>query len=180
MKTVLKIFANLLWIVLLLTIVFPIGWFVWRSNQPMDLPQFNGLSYRQYMAWQKISYHDTAVKYHETYPNKKMGGGLDMCYNVEFSGDLLARLPLSGLETLAGIFPSLKKVIEPAEWVYIPQNVTLQTFLPNWWAIFEHYLWNGAEYQPNTSVVYCRLQPDIPTPDELELLQNQSRQAVTP
>jgi len=179
MKTTLKFLGNAVWILLILSIVYPVGWFVWRAGQPMEMPQFNGLTYRQYMAWQKMAYHELAVKYHEAYPDKKMGGGLDMCYNVELGGDLLARLPLAGLEALAGVFPGLKKVISPKDWNNIPEVVTLQNFLPNWWTVFEKLLWNGAEYQPHTSVPYCRLRPDIPTPEEFDSIKTRSDKSIT-
>ena len=180
MKTIFKIISTGILILLLATLVVPAGYLAWRAGQPMALPQYNGLTYYQFMRWQKIAYHKLAVDYKAAHPNNPMHGGLDMCFNVALGMDLSTRLPVSGIETLAGVFPGLKKVVTPRDWVNIPQEVTVQTFLPIWWGIFEKLVWSEAEYNPNTSVVYCRLKPDVPTLEKLKILQSSYRQAVTP
>ena len=188
MKIILKIIGKAIGllfkailILLVVAIVLPVGWFAWRAGQPMELPQFNGLSYYQYLSWQKMALHQMAVDYHAAYPNKKMGGGLDMCFHVNLGVDLIGGVPIAGLETLAGVFPNIKKIIDPRDWDNIPQAVTPPTFLPLWWGIFEKLVWSGAEYAPHTFTTYCRLQPNVPTPEQLQAMQQQaSVQANSP
>jgi hypothetical protein len=60
MKLFFKILANAVWILLLLTIIFPIGWFAWRMGQPMDMPEYNGLTYYQFVSWRKNTLHEMA------------------------------------------------------------------------------------------------------------------------
>ena len=63
------------------TIVVPVGYLAWRAGQPMDLPQFKGYTYYEYLAWRKDALHQKAVEYRTAYPHAKMGGGLDMCFH---------------------------------------------------------------------------------------------------
>jgi hypothetical protein len=158
-----KIVGKILLIIVLATIVMPIGYLAWRAFQPMELPQFNGLTYYEYLNWRKNTLHQMAVDYQAAHPNAKMGGGLDMCFTVDILGDLGLKLPLTGFYTLASTFPSLEKYVAPPDRQYIPQNVMLGTFLPSWWSTYEKLVWSSAIHAPYTSVVYCRLEPNIPS-----------------
>jgi hypothetical protein len=86
-----------------------------------------------------------------------MGGGLDMCFNVEATGSFLLGLPMNEFYTLAGAFPGLEKYVPPRDRQSIPQEVSLLTFLPSWWLTYEKYVWYVTETSIHTSVVYCRL-----------------------
>jgi hypothetical protein len=176
MKTILKILGDAVRILLLATIIFPIGWFAWRAGQPMELPQYNGLTYYQFVSWRKMAYHELAVDYQVAHPDNPMHGGLDVCFITNTGVSLFARFPLAGFETLAGVFPNLKKLISPRDWMNIPEDVTLQTFLPQWWGIFEKFIWSAAEYSPNSATIYCRLPPDVPTPEEFQAIRNNPNQ----
>lgn len=170
-----KIIGKLILILLIAVIVIPIAYMAWRAGQPMDLPQFKGLTFYQYMSWRKESLHQMAVTYHAVNPHAQMGGGLDMCYNVDLVANLVTWMPMSGFYTLAGAFPGLVKYVTPDGRPFIPKNVILASFLQTWWLTFEKITWYEAVLDPQTEFVeYCRLQPNIPTPAQLQtLLANQ-------
>ena len=60
-------------IMLLVTIVVPVGYLAWRADQPMDLPQFKGYTYYQYLDWRKDALHQMAVKYQDRSPERQDG-----------------------------------------------------------------------------------------------------------
>jgi hypothetical protein len=151
-----KTFFKLILILLIIAILYPFGWFAWRAGQPMDLPQFKGLTYYEYLHWRKSALHQMAVDYQAAHPDKKMSGGLDMCYNAG-TGITLSTLPLAGYYALAGAYPDLQKNIPPRDRMYVPQDVTFWTFLPAWWKSYEQIAWYLADSNIHASVPYCRL-----------------------
>ena len=74
-----KVLGAIILILLLVTIVVPVGYLAWSADQPMVLTQFKGYTYYQYLAWRKDALHQKEVAYQAAYPHAKMGGGLDMC-----------------------------------------------------------------------------------------------------
>jgi hypothetical protein len=163
MKVAWNIFGKIILIILLVTIVVPVGYLAWRAGQPMELPQFNGLTYYEYLNWRKSTLHQMAVDYQAAHPNAKMGGGLNTCFYTETGFTIGLKLPLAGYYTLASAYPNLEKDIQLNDRQYIPQGVTFWTFLPEWWNSYELLVWESAEHAPHTSVVYCRLEPNIPS-----------------
>jgi hypothetical protein len=164
MKVILNIIGAILLIVMLTTVIVPVGYLAWRAGQPMNLPQFKGLTYYQYLAWRKSALHQMAVEYRVAHPNAKMGGGLDMCFQDETGFTVGLKLPLAGFYTLAGAFPNLVKYITPPDRQYVPKVVKLLTFLPDWWHIYEAFVWDSSQHAPYGPVVYCRLQLVLPVP----------------
>ncbi len=69
-----KFLGNIVLIIVLVTIVVPVGYLAWHADQPMDLPQFKGYTYYEYLAWRKDALHQKAVEYRTAYPHAKMGG----------------------------------------------------------------------------------------------------------
>ena len=165
MKTILKVISNGILILMLVTIFVPVGYLAWRADQPMALPQFKGYTYYQYLAWRKDALHQKAVEYRVIHPNAQMGGELNMCYNVDTVGDLGLKLPLAGFYTLAGAFPNLVKYVTPQDRENIPMDVTLLTFLPDWWQIYEVFAWDTAQHDSYGPVAYCRLAATPPPLD---------------
>ena len=159
-----KIISTTILVLLLVTIVVPVGYLAWRADQPMELPQFKGYTYYQYLNWRKDALHVMAVKYQTAHPNAKMGGGLDMCFKGETGTMLLLGLPLNGFYTLAGAFPNLEKYVTPKDRKNIPQDVTLMAFLPDWWNIYENYVWYMTSTTVDGPVAYCRLAGTPPAP----------------
>ena len=46
-----KIISTTILVLLLVTIVVPVGYLAWHADQPMELPQFKGYTYYQYLNW---------------------------------------------------------------------------------------------------------------------------------
>ncbi|HXF85492.1 MAG TPA: hypothetical protein VNK49_08885 [Anaerolineales bacterium] len=164
-----------------LTALYVILWFVWRAGQPMEMPQFKGLSYYQFVQWRKMGYDDLARKYQERYPNKEVKFG--MCFSVMQILHDPTVFFLTGYYTLSGMWRPLQIFVARRDRDVIPQDVTLWNFLPSWWKTFEFGVWNGAEHEPHTSVVYCRLAPNIPTPEQFEAMKEayaSERSTVSP
>jgi hypothetical protein len=151
-----KIISTTILVLLLVTIVVPVGYLAWRADQPMELPQFKGYTYYQYLNWRKNTLHKMAVEYQISHPNAKMGGGLDMCYWVDTTSWLIT-LPQTGFYTLAGVFPNLVKYVTLPDRKYIPKDVTILTFLPDWWKTYEQSIWYLASTTIEGPVAYCRL-----------------------
>jgi hypothetical protein len=61
---------------------------------------------------------------------------------------------------------------------FAPDNTTLLTFFPSWWTTYEKFIWSLAEYTPHTSLAECRIQPNIPTPEEFEALKMEHQLSV--
>ena len=159
-----KTIAKIILIIMLVTVVVPVGYLAWRAGQPMELPDFKGYTYYEYLSWRKSALHQMAVEYRAAHPDKKMGGGLDMCFRSATGVALLLGLPMNGFYTLAGAFPSLEKYVPLQDRQYIPQDVTLSTFLPSWWKTYEKYVWYMADSSIHGPVVYCRLAGSPPAP----------------
>lgn len=164
-----------------LTVLYVVLWFVWRAGQPMEMAQFRGLSYYQFVEWRKMGYDDLARKYQARYPDKDVKEG--MCFVVDQNYDL-AIFFLTGYYTLSGMWKPLQIFVSRRDRDWIPQDVTLWNFLPSWWKTFEIGVWNGAEGQDHSAfVVYCRLAPNIPTPEQLKAMKEayvSERQTVLP
>jgi hypothetical protein len=61
MKTIRKGIALLFKITLLailIAILTPTLYFAWRATQPMELAEFKGLTYYQFLEWRSIAHHD--------------------------------------------------------------------------------------------------------------------------
>ena len=157
MKVVWNIVGKIILIILLVTIVVPVGYLAWRAGQPMELPQFNGLTYYEYLNWRKNTLHQMAVDYQAAHPNAKMGGGLDLCFQHRDWDDIF-RLADDGFYTLAGAFPGLEKYVPPRDRQYIPQErntLDFPAFLVE--NLREVSFGMLTETSIHTSVVYCRL-----------------------
>jgi len=176
MKTIRKGFALLFkttLLALLAAVLTPILYFAWRAAQPMELPEFKGLTYYQFLEWRSIAHNDLEVKYKVSHPqvNVKMG--------VCDTSNRLITFSVSMLQSWWYTYMAL--TLAPEEMVkfksmqhsFAPDNVTLLTFFPSWWATYEKFIWSLVEYTPHTSLAECRLQPNIPTPEEFEALKLQ-------
>jgi hypothetical protein len=57
-----KVLGTIILVLLLGTIVVPVGYLAWRADQPMELPQFKGYTYYQYLNWRKDALHQMALE----------------------------------------------------------------------------------------------------------------------
>jgi hypothetical protein len=113
-----------------------------------------------------MAYEDLAVRYGQMYPNRMPANGGNkvkhgMCFNTNVTVDFLGRIPMSGVH----VFSVNRGNGWPNGWVF--------QFLPAWWQIFEGWVWNWAETEPHDPVIHCRLQPNIPTPEQYETMKQE-------
>ena len=178
MKTLLNLLFKLVLILLILAILYPICWFAWRAWQPMEISGFNGLTYYQYTQWRKMAYQQLAEQYKAAHPNVEVKPRV--CFQVETFIGAPVQFFGSGFFVLAGKYPILQRFLDQSD-IQAPSGVTWANSLPFWWQVFEEFLWGGAEHSPNSSVVYCRLQPgDIPNSEEFQAMRGQTAQESSP
>lgn len=176
MKTIRKGFA-LLFKTTLLTLfiatVLPIPYFAWRMGEPLPQPEFKGLSYYQYFEWRKMATEEAIVKYKASHPNFEytgIGNPMTACYSVDVFGGYVF-LPVQAFSyTLAALNGVIPYAQHP-----LPTNVTLLNFVQKWWDTFEYLFWYNQIYLDSfgSLVAECRIQPNIPTPEELVVLKLQ-------
>jgi hypothetical protein len=159
-----KIIIPILILLVIATCLYPAPWFAWRMGQPMELLQYKGLTFYQFMQWRKMAFDDLASKYQASHPDVEVKFG--MCYNTEVGGLVILQVPMAGYYTLAGIYPGLQSVLNSHDKKIVPAKATWRTFLPSWWTTTEKIMWVTVEAAPHTSVAYCRLQPNVPSPEE--------------
>ncbi len=172
MKTIHKGFAllfKLTLLVLLVTVLTPILYFAWRAGQPMELAEFKGLTYYQYLEWRSIAHNDLEVKYKTLHAEAKVKMGL--CED----SDRLITFTVGVEQSMWYTFLSLhddRNRLAMLEANYPANNkpVIWSNFMSSWWQSYEKLILSLAEYKPHTSVAYCRIQPNIPTPEEFESL----------
>jgi hypothetical protein len=162
-----KIVTSLIKTILLLLVIAvltPAVFFLWRAGKPLKRPEFSGLTFYQYMSWRIETHNIMADAYQTAHPDKNIK---TWGCNVGDVAYYLPTFPLSGFYTLAGIYPDLRRFVNPKDYEYIPTDATLTTFLPSWWTAYEAAMWNHAQADQGGFVVYCRLPQYPPTPEEL-------------
>ena len=148
-------------LVLVIAILTPIVFFAWRASQPMQMKEFNGLTFYQVMTWEKTAYARLAQQYDRAHPGKNPVDG--QCYTTDVAFVPL-RYALAGWYALAGIYPGLQKYISPSD-IHngaVAQDVTWLTFLPTWWKNFEKSFWSGIIYSQTGFAHWCRLPLPLP------------------
>ena len=171
MKTILAGFALLFkttLLALLIAILSPIVYFAWQMAKPLPQPEFKGLTYYQYMGWRKMATEDVIANYMVSHPNFKyrgVGDPMTACYSVDIIINSLF-LPAQALTyTAASLAGVVSNEIHP-----LPPGVTLLNFMPKWWDTFGYLFWYNEIYLDSfgSLVEFCRIQPNIPTPEEFE------------
>jgi hypothetical protein len=157
MTRIIFAFAKALCILLLVALLTQIVYFAWRAGQPMDRPEFRDLTYYRLLSDRQDAYDKLSHTYQASHPNGKVKTG--MCFGVEVFVETMVGWPHSGLYTLAGLFPSLKRFVNPWDLQrgYVPKDVTYVNFLPAWWDTFELVLWGLIDHVPHGPVAYCRI-----------------------
>lgn len=155
-KIVLTI-GRMLCTLLLVALITPLAYFAWRAGQPMDRPEFRDPTYYRLLSERQGAYDRLAHSYQASHPNVKVKTG--MCFSVEVFVKTMVGSPHAGLYTLAGLFPSLKRFVNPwnLQRGYVPEGVTYLNFLPTWWNTFELFLWGLIDHVPHGPAAYCRI-----------------------
>jgi hypothetical protein len=156
----LKVFATIfktISLLLIAVLLTPLAFFAWRAGQPLDRPDFRGLSYIELMTDRQAAYDQLAASYQASHPDVDVKDG--MCFSVEAFVEVIMSWPGSGFYTLAGAYPELKRYVNPLDLArgYVPEGVTARTFLPTWWETFELFVWHLIDHVPHGPVAYCRI-----------------------
>ena len=149
--------ASTLCVLLLVAVLTPFTYFAWRVTRPMDMPEFQGQSYVQFLAERQDGYDALAETYQASHPNVEVKPGI--CFGAELAVEITFSWPVSGLYTLAAVSPSVKGHLNPRaiSLGLVPEHVTALSFLPSWWATFEKMVWGLTRHSPQGPMAYCRL-----------------------
>ncbi len=148
---------------IILAIAMPVVFFAWRTGQPMEAPQFNGLTFYQYMTWRIETYNEVAAQYQAAHPDVKVQAwGCNIVGNSTF----VIFAPMSEFYTLAGKFPALRRFINPLDYRYIPTDVTWATLPSAWWTTYEAMI-SSTIRSDSHLIGYCQLPQYPPTPEQL-------------
>ncbi len=155
---------------LLVAVLIPILYFAWQMGKPLPQPEFKGLTYYQFLEWRKITTEDSIAKYIAFHPNFEytgFGDPMTACHSGHVLGAYIL-LPVQSFSyALAALTGKLPDDLHP-----LPTDVILWNFMAKWWDTFEHLFWyNEIHLNSFGSLVeYCRIQPNIPTPEEFEAM----------
>jgi hypothetical protein len=137
-----------LWVVFIALIV-PVGYFAVRMGQPMDLPEYKGLTYYQYLEWERLEQEKHLKEYftenpatQEEYEN--INGCAVISRSFGHSGRFFSQ-PVILLE---------RSVIEDKPFDFM-------RFLPNWWMMFEENHLKTL-HANSTGHSVCRIPDEIP------------------
>jgi len=161
-STITKLFAafiRTLITLIVIAVLVPLAYFGCRLTQPLDMPQFKGLSYIQFVQWRTNFVADQVAKYKQQNPSKHTD--LTACTGPAMITDV-GRAVTSGLYIFA---EDVSMVRAKGDWS------SILGFPSDWFETFEQWVWSGAQaeqiYLPNVS--YCNLNlSKIPTPVQLQ------------
>ena len=130
MKAIGKLFKILtktvLWAIFL-ALIIPVGYFAVRMGQPMDLPEYKGLTYYQYVEWEKFEQEKSGAEYEATH---------EVNYPVDSwttaGGCIVNDLAFGHVGLFLSQGPAL--ILDT---VLLDRPFDAVHFLPNWWANFE-------------------------------------------
>ncbi len=183
MKTIRKGLALLFkttLLALLVAVLTPILYFAWQMGKPLPQPEFKGLSYYQFMKWRKMATEDVIAKYMASHPNfiyTGVGEPITTCYSGHFFVGYVF-LPTQAFSynvaSLVGVTPD--------ELHALPTGVTPWNFMSKWWDTFEYLFWYNQIHLDSfgSLVAFCRIQPDIPTPEEFETMKLEHQISAIP
>jgi len=146
-------------IALILALLAPLVYFVWRANQPMEMPQFGGLTYYQLLNKRRQAYAELARQYQASHSGKEVNFGA--CFFPEVVIQVVGAIPGAAFYTLAGIYPELQRYVAPRDLRqgFVSKNVTWSGFPLAWWMAFEKLVWGMITHSPHGPVPYCRISP---------------------
>ncbi len=171
MRKFFKALFQIITIVALLAVITPIAYFAWRMGQPMDLPEFNGLTYYQVREWKKMATEDKIAEYENTHPNKEYtgwGSRLTAC----IGGDV----PITLFVSFRAVFTAWRSDelrLQLVDHGMPDEPVTFWNFLPSFWNSYEKLTLSNIKYSPQGPAIYCRIRPEIPTLEEFETMKHE-------
>ena len=170
MKKFLRTLLKSILLALLATILIPVIYFSWRAGQPMELSEYNGLTYYQYIEWRKMAYEDSVTKYQIDHPEKVIERPWS-CIGAELLIQNTTSWYVSGVILFAQGHPEISRTWTAEELGMIPgHDITWYNYLPELWRAREHLIWSNAKHAPQLPSPYCRIQPNVPTLEEFQTI----------
>jgi hypothetical protein len=139
---------------LLVAVLTPILYFAWRAAQPMELPEFKGLTYYQFTEWRVMSC--------KTYLADSKQDEANCTVARHVAADLYAT-------NIAALLIWIEK---PELFSY----VTTYNFFPTMWGMFESLTWSTNTSESGTMQFFGR----VPTPKEFDAMKREYQLSAVP
>ena len=145
----------------------------------MTLPEFHGLTYIQFIQWRTMAFQNLEAQYQQEHPHADgtpQHGYIVNSFACE--GELrIITFTASVFQSWNYTFWSWQNDQNQVEMLKarppypIPNEPVISwNFLPWWWTSYEMIILGDLQYQPEVPLPYCRIQPDIPTPSQLQAM----------
>lgn len=177
MKRFFKTLFQIITVVVLLAIITPVVYFAWRMGQPMDLPEFNRLTYYELREWKKMVTEEKVADYEATHPNKEYTGWgtrLGACMNSDIPVALFV-----SVRSVIMAWQSDELRLQLVDHGMPDEPVTFWNLLPSFWNSYEKLTLSDIKHSPNGPVIYCRIRPDIPSIEEFETMKREHNSATS-
>jgi hypothetical protein len=156
MKMIGKILVGVIQFVVILILllvglasVFILG----KINQPMELPNAHGMTYRQLIENRLNGYQQNQEKFHY---NTVTGCVVPDVFGLGYAAYLSSWYTFAGLEPKS----QMAKMIPPVDFQrgFVPQDISWREAPNAWWITFEKLSWFGlVEGNSHTTVKACKL-----------------------
>ena len=171
MKTTITALLKTIARIFLLAVITPALYFAWRVNQPMDLPDFNGLSYLDVQEWQKMELEERAVWYETAYPNDEYRGP----GKTRVTACTISDIPLAAFVTIKSVLSAWAK--EDLRVKFLDQGmpdrpVTFWNLLPSLWNTYEKLTLTNIRFKQKgrSPIAWCNIPSSIPTREEFDAM----------
>ena len=159
-KFILKAGVEIIKIILLVLIILilaPIGFFVWRAGQPMNMSEYDDRTYYQLLSERSQAYIELAQEYQANHPSADVKRG--MCFQTELVVSFANTLPWAGICAASEYIPALRIYGPKSQQMGCGQMDGMRTeFFDTWWRTFEKLLYTDIICtRPQGPVPYCRL-----------------------
>lgn len=171
MKVITKLIGTLIkamLALLILALLAPILYFAWRANQPMDMPEFKGLTLVQYEDWRKMIYEKNEDEFALAHPDRIVKQG------VCFKADLTVQASMVALDLILwiGIIPLAILDTDAHEQIISDIN-SYGGPVGAVWAGVEGMLVITAGIE-NRSQPWCNMKSaSVPTPEQYEAMKQE-------
>ena len=120
-----KILAKTISLAIFLAVAIPVTYFAVRMGQPMDLPEYKGLTYYQYLKWESLEYEKLGEAYRINNPTPATN--VDAGVGCNINARLFGHIGPFFSQPLVTVFEAKK----------FDTTIDTTRFFPNWWAGFE-------------------------------------------
>ena len=145
---IIKFLTKVVFWMVFVALIIPVAYFAARMGQPMDHPEYKGLTYYQYLEWQQIEHEKSGEAYRATHPKAQDNNVGEVCNGIALT------FGHAGLFFSQG--PAL--ILDSA---LLGRPFNAVHFLPNWWANFERE--HLVVMRGNSGgTVICRIPNEIP------------------